>query len=67
MPSSPVAPHTLTQRRRSPDFVFAALVDGFGRHEAALWLLTLLPVVAVLAPAFVRPSQFNNAVRQRTD
>ncbi|MER5217772.1 MFS transporter [Streptomyces sp. NPDC002838] len=43
--------------------LFAALVDSFGWDRAGLLQVTLLPLVGVLALAFVRTSQFNNAVR----
>lgn len=42
--------------------LFAALVDSFGWSQAGLLQVTALPLVGVLALAFVRPSQFNNAV-----
>jgi len=44
--------------------LFGALVAGFGWRQAGLWQITVLPLVAVAALAFVRTSQFNNAVRQ---
>jgi MFS family permease len=44
--------------------LFGALVAGLGWRQAGLWQMTLLPLVAVIALAFVRTSQFNNAVRQ---
>jgi MFS family permease len=44
--------------------LFGALVAGLGWRQAGLWQMTLLPLVAVVALAFVRTSQFNNAVRQ---
>lgn len=44
--------------------LFAALVAGFGWRQAGLWQVTVLPLVAVLALAFVRTAQFNNAVGQ---
>jgi MFS family permease len=44
--------------------IFAALVGGLGWRGAGLWQITLLPLVAVVALAFVRTSQFNNAARQ---
>ncbi|MFF6806941.1 MFS transporter [Streptomyces sp. NPDC012616] len=43
--------------------LFAALVDSFGWSGAGLLQVTLLPLVGVAALAFVRPAQFNNAVR----
>jgi MFS family permease len=43
--------------------LFAALVDSFGWSQAGLLQVTALPLVGVLALVFVRPSQFNNAVR----
>ncbi|MFF3334027.1 MFS transporter [Streptomyces sp. NPDC002888] len=43
--------------------IFAALVDSFGWSRAGLLQVTFLPLVGVLALAFVRTSQFNNAVR----
>jgi MFS family permease len=44
--------------------LFGALVAGVGWRQAALWQITVLPLVAVAALAFVRTSQFNNAVRR---
>ena len=44
--------------------LFGALVARLGWRQAGLWQMTLLPLVAVVALAFVRTSQFNNAVRQ---
>lgn len=44
--------------------LFAASVAGFGWRLAGLWQVTALPLVAVLALAFVRTAQFNNAVGQ---
>jgi len=44
--------------------LFGALVAGLGWRQAALWHITVLPLVAVAALAFVRTSRFNNAVRQ---
>ncbi|MER5185629.1 MFS transporter [Streptomyces sp. NPDC002896] len=43
--------------------LFAALVDSFGWSQAGLLQVTVLPLLGVLALAFVRTSQFNNAVR----
>nr|WP_216377528.1 MFS transporter [Kutzneria buriramensis]WKX16413.1 MFS transporter [Kutzneria buriramensis] len=43
--------------------LFAALVDSFGWDRAGLLQVTVLPLVGVVALAFVRTSQFNNAVR----
>lgn len=43
--------------------LFAALVDSFGWDRAGLLQVTALPLVGVVALAFVRTSQFNNAVR----
>jgi MFS family permease len=43
--------------------LFAALVDSFGWSQAGLLQVTALPLLGVLALVFVRPSQFNNAVR----
>ncbi|MER7564331.1 MFS transporter [Streptomyces sp. NPDC097941] len=43
--------------------LFAALVGSFGWDRAGLLQVTLLPLVGVLALAFVRPAQFNSAVR----
>ncbi|WP_406464860.1 MFS transporter [Streptomyces sp. NBC_01622] len=43
--------------------LFAALVDSFGWDGAGLVQVTALPLVGALALTFVRPSQFNNAVR----
>ncbi|MBC9731468.1 MFS transporter [Streptomyces sp. TRM68367] len=43
--------------------LFAALVDAFGWDRAGLLQVTLLPLVGVAALTFVRPAQFNNAVR----
>jgi len=44
--------------------LFAALVAGFGWRQAGLWQISVLPLVAVAAVAFVRTSQFNNARRR---
>ncbi|GAA3828678.1 MFS transporter [Streptomyces phyllanthi] len=43
--------------------LFATLVESFGWSGAGLLQVTLLPLVGAAALAFVRPSQFNNAVR----
>ncbi|KDN79512.1 MFS transporter [Streptomyces olindensis] len=43
--------------------LFAALVDSFGWSGAGLLQVTLLPLVGVAALLFVRPADFNNAVR----
>ncbi|MFF4349464.1 MFS transporter [Streptomyces sp. NPDC001530] len=43
--------------------LFATLVDSFGWSRAGLLQVTVLPLAGVLALVFVRPSQFNNAVR----
>ncbi|WP_405865988.1 MULTISPECIES: MFS transporter [unclassified Streptomyces] len=43
--------------------LFAAMVDSFGWDRAGLLQVTVLPLVGVAALIFVRPSQFNNAVR----
>ncbi|MFI1356449.1 MFS transporter [Streptomyces sp. NPDC020898] len=43
--------------------LFAALVDSFGWSRAGLLQVTALPLLGVLALLFVRPGQFNNAVR----
>ena len=43
--------------------LFAALVDSFGWSRAGLLQVMALPLLGVLALLFVRPSQFNNAVR----
>jgi MFS family permease len=43
--------------------LFAALVDSFGWDRAGLLQVTLLPLAGVLALVFVRPAQFNSAVR----
>jgi MFS family permease len=43
--------------------LFAALVDSFGWSRAGLLQVMALPLMGVLALLFVRPSQFNNAVR----
>ncbi|MEV0640667.1 MFS transporter [Streptomyces sp. NPDC050619] len=43
--------------------IFAALVDSFGWRQAGLLQVTLLPLAGVAALAFVRTSQFNDAVR----
>ncbi|MBA4865281.1 MFS transporter [Streptomyces sp. PSKA54] len=43
--------------------LFATLVDSLGWDQAGLLQVTLLPLVGVAALAFVRPSQFNNALR----
>ncbi|CAL9326356.1 MFS transporter [Streptomyces sp. SudanB52_2052] len=43
--------------------LFAALVDSFGWSGAGLLQVTLLPLVGVAALLFVRPAEFNNAVR----
>ena len=42
---------------------FAALADSFGWRQAGLLQVTVLPLSGVLALAFVRTSQFNNADR----
>jgi MFS-type transporter involved in bile tolerance (Atg22 family) len=47
--------------------LFAALVNHLGWSQAGLWQVTLLPLVAVLALAFVRSSQFITAAGRRTD
>jgi MFS family permease len=39
--------------------LFGALVDQLGWRQAALWQITLLPLFAVVALAFVRTSQFS--------
>jgi hypothetical protein len=44
--------------------LFGALLAGLGWRQAGLWQITVLPVGAVVALAFVRTSGFNNAVRQ---
>jgi MFS family permease len=44
--------------------LFGALVAAHGWRQAGLWQITVLPLVAVAAVAFVRTSQFNNAVPQ---
>jgi MFS family permease len=44
--------------------LLGALVAGLGWRQAGLWQITVLPLVAVAALAFVRTSQFNNAVRR---
>ncbi|MEU4340843.1 MFS transporter [Nocardia sp. NPDC023852] len=46
--------------------LFTALVAAFGWRQAGMWQVTVLPLIAVLALAFVRTAQFNNAVRQRS-
>lgn len=43
--------------------LFAALVDSLGWDRAGLLQVTFLPLVGVAALAFVRSSQFSNAVR----
>ncbi|MEU5347268.1 MULTISPECIES: MFS transporter [unclassified Streptomyces] len=43
--------------------LFAALVDTFDWSRAGLLQVTVLPLLGALALTFVRPSQFNNAVR----
>jgi MFS family permease len=43
--------------------LFAALVDSFGWTTAGLLQVTALPLIGVAALAFVRPAQFNSAVR----
>ncbi|WP_369034961.1 MULTISPECIES: MFS transporter [Streptomyces] len=43
--------------------LFAALVDSFGWSRAGLLQVMALPLLGVLALLFVRPAQFNNAVR----
>ncbi|AMW14969.1 MFS transporter [Streptomyces qaidamensis] len=43
--------------------LFAALVDSFGWSRAGMLQVTVLPLLGVVALAFVRPAQFNNAVR----
>ncbi|MFI8893871.1 MFS transporter [Streptomyces paradoxus] len=43
--------------------LFAALVEAFGWSRAGLLQVTFLPLLGVVALAFVRPAQFNNAVR----
>ncbi|GAA2932643.1 MULTISPECIES: MFS transporter [Streptomyces] len=43
--------------------LFAALVETFGWSRAGLLQVTLLPLAAVAALAFVRPARFNNANR----
>jgi len=43
--------------------LFAALVDSFGWSRAGLLQVMALPLLGALALLFVRPSQFNNAVR----
>ncbi|MFJ5730819.1 MFS transporter [Streptomyces paradoxus] len=43
--------------------LFATLVETFGWSRAGLIQVTLLPLLGVAALAFVRPAQFNNAVR----
>jgi MFS family permease len=44
--------------------LFGALVAALGWRQAGLWQITVLPLVAVAALAFVRTSRFNNAVPQ---
>lgn len=44
--------------------LFAALVDAFGWSRAGLPQVTLLPLVGVAAPAFVRSSQLDDADRR---
>jgi MFS family permease len=46
--------------------LLGALVTALGWRQAGLWQITVLPLVAVAALAFVRTSQFNNAVPQST-
>ncbi|TPQ22390.1 MFS transporter [Streptomyces sporangiiformans] len=41
--------------------LFAALVDSYGWDQAGLLQVTVLPLLGVVALAFVRTSQFNNA------
>ena len=41
--------------------LFAALVGVVGWRGAGLWQVTVLPLLSVIALAFVRPSRFNNA------
>jgi len=43
--------------------LFAALVGAFGWSQAGLLQVTVLPLAGVAALAFVRTSQFHNAVR----
>ncbi|MFI2632810.1 MFS transporter [Streptomyces collinus] len=43
--------------------LFAALVDSFGWSRAGMLQVTVLPLLGVVALAFVRPARFNNAVR----
>ncbi|MBB6079341.1 MFS transporter [Streptomyces paradoxus] len=43
--------------------LFAALVETFGWSRAGLIQVTFLPLLGVAALAFVRPTQFNDAVR----
>ncbi|PTH85628.1 MFS transporter [Streptomyces sp. A244] len=43
--------------------LFAALVESFGWSRAGLLQVSVLPLLGVVALAFVRPAQFNNAVR----
>ncbi|MGX5210494.1 MFS transporter [Streptomyces violaceus] len=43
--------------------LFAALVETFDWSRAGLLQVTLLPLAAVAALAFVRPARFNNAIR----
>ncbi|PNG21948.1 MFS transporter [Streptomyces cahuitamycinicus] len=43
--------------------LFATLVEAFGWSRAGLLQVTFLPLLGVVALAFVRPAQFNNAVR----
>ncbi|WP_232838155.1 MFS transporter [Streptomyces geranii] len=43
--------------------LFAALVDSFGWSSAGLLQVMALPLLGVAALLFVRPAQFNNAVR----
>ncbi|MEE1829792.1 MFS transporter [Streptomyces sp. SP17KL33] len=43
--------------------LFAALVDSFGWAQAGLLQVTALPLLGVIALAFVRTAEFNNAAR----
>lgn len=43
--------------------LFAALVGWVGWHQAGLWQVSLLSLIAVVPLAFVRTSEFNNAAR----
>lgn len=47
-------------------YLFSELVGWVGWGGAALWQLTVLPVVAVVALLFVDPRRFNNATPART-